>query len=276
MTEPGASKVLVVGIDGVRWDTLHAARTPHLDRIGGFGFGMSVQVHPAGPTISGPCWTTMATGTLASVHGVIDNESRPSALPSDFLADARAAGLRTYAAASWSALLAESECGPLFAAADRMVVTANPGHSLEAWNEADQAVADDAGAVLAEGDFAAAFLYFGLADEVAHALGVGADYVAAIEASDRRLGEVLGAIEAFASSSPWTVIAATDHGHVDAGGHGGDTPAERTAWVIACGPSVPDHAPAHLEQADVYAQVLTTLGLPTPSGRFARPFGARR
>nr|VDG64663.1 Uncharacterised protein [Streptococcus thermophilus] len=35
----------------------------------------------------------------------------------------------------------------------------------------------------------------------------------------------------------WLVVITTDHGHLDAGGHGGDSPEERASWAIAWAPS---------------------------------------
>ncbi len=265
----------MVGIDGVRWDTLHRAHTPALDAITARGFRARVQVHAAGPTISGPCWATIATGTLASTHGVVDNEKAPAAMPTDFLTAARDAGFQTFAAASWPAMLTPVECGPIFAPDERMTVAADPGHRLDAWDAADQHVVNEACEALADGEIDVAFVYLGVADEVAHALGVGPEYLAAIEACDRRLGTVIDGIGALDGKGDWNVIAVTDHGHVDAGGHGGDSPEERTAWITACGPQMPRQAPSRLEQADVYAQALSVLGLPVELDRYARPFGAR-
>ena len=34
------------------------------------------------------------------------------------------------------------------------------------------------------------------------------------------------------------MIVVTDHGHVDEGGHGGNTEVERTAWIAAFGPGI--------------------------------------
>lgn len=272
--------MLVVGIDGVRWDRLPTAATPALDSVAAQGFIRPVRVHGSGPTLSGPCWATIATGTPVAVHGVADNSTpRPperEPLP-DFLARARGAGLRTYAAAGWPALLRAVGCGPIFSPAGATMAPPDPGSEREAWDAADQLVADAAARVLARGGVAAAFVYLGVADETAHAVGVGAEYVAAIEACDRRLAIVLRAARALDRSRGWTVIVVTDHGHRDGGGHGGDTDAERTAWIAACGPDIPCAAPALLEQADVHAQVLATLGIPlgTAAGRFAAPFGRR-
>ena len=68
---------------------------------------------------------------------------------------------------------------------------------------------------------------------------------------------------------------ATDHGHVLAGGHGGDSPEERTAWIVAAGTDVPTTAPPILEQADVAGHTLHLLGLTPPTGTYGVRFGAR-
>ena len=272
--------MLVVGIDGVRWDRLSEAATPALDSVAAQGFIRPVRVHGSGPTLSGPCWATIATGTRVAVHGIVDNSTpcppgrEP---PPDFLARARDAGLQTYAAAGWPALLRPVECGPIFSPAGATMVPPDPGSDPAAWDAADQLVADDAARVLAAGGVAAAFVYLGAADEAAHAAGVGAAYRAAIEACDRRLAILLRSVGAPGPGRGWTIIVVTDHGHRDAGGHGGDTDAERTAWIAACGPDIPGDAPDLLEQADVHAQVLATLGIPLGAADdgFATPFGRR-
>jgi hypothetical protein len=71
-------------------------------------------------------------------------------------------------------------------------------------------------------------------------------------------------------------IVATDHGHVDEGGHGGDSPEERTAWIAACGSGVPTGGPLILEQADVAGHVHHVLGLAgQPDPFVGLPFGTR-
>ncbi|MFD1939750.1 alkaline phosphatase family protein [Nonomuraea mangrovi] len=202
--------VVVFGLDGVRHDTLLAARTPELDAIAAAGFLAPVRVNDAAPTISGPGWATIATGVLADRHGIYDNDltGHQIAKYPDFLTRVR------------------------------------------------------------------------LPDVVAHEEGLTPAYTAAVESCDRRIGRVLAAIRRRPSyaGERWTLIAVTDHGHVDVvGGHGGDSEAERTAWIAACGPGVPAEPPARLEQADVHAHVLAALGV-EPRREWAlagRPFSPR-
>ncbi|MEQ4205119.1 alkaline phosphatase family protein [Actinopolymorpha sp. B17G11] len=272
-------RVVVFGVDGVRYDTLQAAHTPRIDAIGAQGFLTPLRVNAAGPTISGPCWSTMATGVLAPTNNIANNDMRGHRLDEhpDFLTRVRQEipGARTYAAANWPPLVSEAQGGPIFRGGGDLVVE-HPDHGIEEWEVAETTVAADAVKVLGSEDITAAFVYFGSPDGIAHEFGVCPDYTAAIERSDARIGQVLDTILArpTAAQEHWTVIVATDHGHVDAGGHGGDSPEERTAWMAAYGPTVPTTAPADLEQADVCAQVLTSLGIPLdPSWELVgRPF----
>lgn len=276
--------VVVFGLDGVRYDTLLTARTPAIDAVGAAGFLTGVWVNDAAPTISGPGWSTVATGVLADRHGVYDNDLRGNRIAAhpDFLTRVSRAFPRraTYAVGHWPQLVVETEQygGPIFLGGGSMPY-AEELSSKAGWEKADQAAADEAAEVLGGGDVAAAFVYFGLPDVIAHEEGLTADYTASIESSDRRVGQVLAAVRARPgyASERWTVIVVTDHGHVDeVGGHGGDSAAERTAWIAAHGPGLAAGADGlALEQADVHAHVLHALGLEQPAGLTGLPFGRR-
>lgn len=121
--------VLVVGIDGVRLDTLATAATPHLDAIAAAGFLAPVTIDPGTPTMSGPCWATIVTGVRVDKHAVWSNDftgNRLQIFP-DFttrlhLQDAR----HTYVAAGWQPLLTVNNGGPMFREPARMSYAAAP------------------------------------------------------------------------------------------------------------------------------------------------------
>ena len=71
-TLPG--HVLVVGVDGVRFDFLAADSAPSVWALGQAGFLARVPVDAATPTWSGPCWATIATGTGVAGHGITGND----------------------------------------------------------------------------------------------------------------------------------------------------------------------------------------------------------
>ena len=277
---------MIVGIDGVRLDTLRASSTPNVDRIAEAGFLVGVRVNDAAPTISGPGWTTILTGVLAPDHGIYDNDLSPNRLEQfpDVVHQVNEArpDVATYVTASWAPLVTEMSGGPVFRGGGIVPATASDGwHDLD---EADDLVATGTAAFISDlpaGQDSLSFSYLGNPDEVAHEVGVGPAYVASIERSDARVGRILDAVEgrAAGAAGDWTVIVVTDHGHLDAGGHGGDSDVERTAWIAAAGAGVPTGAGlvGALEQADVAAHTLAVLGVEpaAPAQTIGRPFGAR-
>ena len=66
--------VLVIGVDGVRFDLLGPEATPVIRGFGAAGFLGPVPVDQTTPTWSGPCWATIATGTGVDGHGITGND----------------------------------------------------------------------------------------------------------------------------------------------------------------------------------------------------------
>lgn len=284
MTRP---HILFVGIDGVRYDTLLELNTPALDRVAAQGFLHDLQVNAAGPTISGPSWSTMVSGVLPPTHRIFDNDLTDHDLARypDFITLATRAfpGLQTFAGADWEPLVSSHSGGPIFAGGGFLSDRRRGKDATAAdWHDGDQQVTDLAVQHLAGLESepgSITFVYQHGVDTAGHREGVGDRYREFIEASDRRLDQLLRVIDERPGRDheDWLIIVATDHGHLDEGGHGGDHPAERTAWIAARGPDVPNtEAPLILEQADVAGQVHLVLGLTDQPKEFVGlPFGTR-
>lgn len=275
--------VLVIGVDGVRYDTLLGVRTPVLDMIAQEGFLRAVPVHPAGPTISGPSWATIVTGVSATVHGIQNNNLAPNRLADnpDFVHLARLDGRQTFIGADWAPLVSSESGGPLFADGGFLPDRRERDEPSE-WHRVDQDVTDRAVGFLTDLDGprgSASFVYLHAVDTAGHRRGVGDVYREVIEESDRRIGELITAVESrpTRADEDWLIIVVTDHGHRDEGGHGQDSPEERTAWIAAAGFGVTSlDETAVLEQADVAGQVMATLELTPRSDDFVGlPFGDR-
>ncbi|WP_205315780.1 alkaline phosphatase family protein [Nonomuraea lactucae] len=266
-------KVLVVGMDGLRFDRLTALRPPVLDTLMSTGaYGTSLlpygeddgtrtespgEVVPERAALanalsaatvpdhdgrvirawsdSGPGWSSIATGVWPDKHGVVDNNfvGAQYAKYPDFLTRVKEARpeLATSAFFSWPAL---DEHATFSTAIDTRVVFDGYGHS--SWSAADRQVAEAAREHLAGADPDLTFVYLGDTDEVAHELGPHCqEFTDALFTQDTQLGAMLDAIRARPSfaAERWTVLITTDHGHVDEGGHGGVSAAERTVFVIA-------------------------------------------
>jgi hypothetical protein len=162
--------VLVIGVDGVRFDHLGPDATPAIWALGQAGFLAPVPVDEATPTWSG-------LPTLLAVSG-------------------------------WPPLALAEDGGPLFAeasrrefvpvAADDLVWDHADAASLAAWDAADEAITERAAAILAADGVAGtprvSFAYLGAVDFAGHATGAGGAYRAALRAADQRAGRLLAAV----------------------------------------------------------------------------------
>jgi hypothetical protein len=259
--------VLVIGVDGVRFDLLGPEVTPVIWGFGSRGFLGPVPVDQATPTWSGPCWATIATGTGVAGHGITGNDLTGHRLAEhpDFVTVATRAGVSTLLAVSgWPPLALAEDGGPLFAEAARREFVPVSEVSLEAWDAADEAVTSLAASILAGEGPRLSFVYLGAVDVVGHVLGAGSAYREAARAADERVGRLLFAVRSrpSAADEAWTTVVVTDHGHLDQGGHGGREPEVATAWAAAAGPGIqPGDRVLITSQTQVAPLVLAALGV---------------
>jgi Type I phosphodiesterase / nucleotide pyrophosphatase len=237
--------VLVIGVDGVRFDALGPDQTPSLWSLRSTGFLTPVMIDDATPSWSGPCWATIATGVTVAEHNILHNDFTGHRLAEypDFVTVATAAGLPTMVAVSgWPPLATSRDGGPLFAQATRReFVEPADRYDVAAWHEADAAIAALAAAALVSDPPArASFVYLGVVDIAGHAAGVDDTYRAAVRSSDERVGRLITAVRSRSGyrDEDWTIIVVTDHGHLAEGGHGGREPEVITAWAAGAGPGI--------------------------------------
>ncbi|MEU6914090.1 alkaline phosphatase family protein [Streptomyces olindensis] len=282
-------KVLVVGMDGLRHDrltrepsnapVLHALMTAgaHGTSLLPYGRAEDGPSADVAYTDSGPGWSSVLTGLWPDRHGVTGNDflGADYTRHPDFLSRAATArpGLRTAAVVSWPELVDRGVLGPAIGTRVR-----HDGES-DGYATADRLVADTAVRWLTEDDPDALFVYFGATDEAGHATGpLSPAYDDALLAQDAHLGRLLAAIDARPAHEHWTVLVTTDHGHLDTGGHGGDTRAEREVFVVLAGPGTPGGTRLDTPRlVDIAPTVLDRLGIPAdpawelPGRVLARP-----
>jgi predicted AlkP superfamily pyrophosphatase or phosphodiesterase len=271
------AKVLVIGLDGTRWDKLQAViaagRAPHLAGLIRRGIGAPTELAYSPPdafTVSEVGWSTIAAGVNPDKHKVtgpvnMDPDQATKNGHPDFLSriEELAPRLHTFSVTDWGNLGLHQSGGPIFSdAIDTKHATA-AADTEASYDQEDQKDADAAVAILRSGRQDAGFVYFGLVDEVAHAQGSATTaYTDAIATTDRRVGQVL------AAARGWTIIVTTDHGQQDlpfgaVTSHGGPSALERTSFVIATGPGIaPDPRLGRARVVDVHPTVLARVGLP--------------
>ncbi|MEU8525062.1 MULTISPECIES: alkaline phosphatase family protein [Streptomyces] len=260
-------KVLVVGMDGLRYDRIDAADAPNLKAMMANGtYGLSLlYANPMAATSSGPGWSTISTGVWPDKHGVRDNTftGRNYGRYPGFLARLNQVrpGLSLFAAVDWPEL---DTYGTVTPGADAKLVY-NNNYVVN-----DKVITDATEDILRNQNPDVLFVYFGETDEIGHNYGAASPkYLDAIAVQDGYLGRLRAAIKARPSyaSERWTVIIATDHGHTDAGGHGGSSIEERRTFVLAEGPGIAAGArPIDTRLVDVAATVFRQLGItPDPA-----------
>jgi arylsulfatase A-like enzyme len=259
-------KVLVIGVDGVRPDVLAEVPTPNLDALMAEGT-YTDEARTGLPSVSGPGWSSFLNGVWPEKHGVTNNDftGKRYDLYPDFLTRIEQVRpeLGTFAVADWLPLVQADDGAPTISDAVDVKHVLD-GYEL-GWPEADSVATALAVTHLETADPDALFVYLGNPDETSHQTGsIGGEYRDAIALSDRHIGLLMAAVRARPSyeAEDWLVVVSTDHGRTEDGGHGGDTPEERTIFLLVSGPSALEGAPAEPTFiVDVSVTALAHLGI---------------
>ncbi|MET3986150.1 alkaline phosphatase family protein [Streptomyces sp. PvR034] len=264
-------KVLVIGIDGTVLDRVKVADAPNLNGLMAQGLTArsTLYANPMAATSSGPGWSTIATGVWPDKHGVKDNSftgKNYTAYP-DFLTRIENAkpALHTYAAADWEPITSTDQNGPIFS--PKVDKRLSLKGDRDGYGSEDPKIAAAASAELRDQDPDAAFVYFGEIDHAGHSSGAASqEYLNTIGRVDKLVGQLLTAVQARPTygQENWKILVTTDHGHTDAGGHGGSTIQERGTFVIAKGAGIPaGSVRGDVRLVDVAATALQQVGVPT-------------
>lgn len=284
-------KVLVIGLDGLRWDKLNrvieAGKAPKLARLIRRGFGVRSQLDYAPPeaaTISEVGWCSVASGVWPDKHGVrgaflnMDPGQATKNGYDDFLTRIEAARpkLSTFLASDWGNIGTEANGGPIFgSAADAISATAVAGDAVEDWNAGDREVTKASRRYIRHQNPDVGFVYLGAIDAAAHDVGSATPtYTRMIAKTDRRVGRLMRAIKRRPTRKRerWTVLVTTDHGqrNLDYGSvlaHGFGSDLEREVFVIGSGGgAVRAKAPELAEIVDIAPTVFKRLRIPVDPG----------
>ncbi|MFG2910219.1 alkaline phosphatase family protein [Kitasatospora sp. NPDC048286] len=250
-TPAARTRILLIGIDGLRWDlTADSTAAPTLRAMAEEGHLMPMTMEV--PTMSGPGWSSILTGTTHAQHGIRDNSfvghrlhHHPDLLSRAFYQDQTT---RTFAAAGWPPLVSPDGLGPVVhqraeqQKAGLHTVVARDGE-VHGFVRIDAEITDFALAALTSHRSPdVSFVYFCDVDDAGHVYGARTEeYQAALSRVDRHVARLRHAVHTRAvdHGEDWLVVIVADHGHLDEGGHGGDTPEERTSFILRWSPTLP-------------------------------------
>lgn len=223
-------------------DPSAAPAAPTLARMLRGGAILPVWMTP--PTDSGPGWSSLLTGTTHERNGVWWNEfvghqldRTPDILSRIWFANPDA---RTYAAATWDALVSGRGPGPVIHQRTDQQRTGR--HQVLAASDfsqgcvsADREVITRACWTLNHEGPDAAFVYLEGVDEAGHAHGAAAPaYREAIARADEHVRYLVKAVsERYEQlGEEWLIAVVTDHGHKPEGGHGEDEIDVRRSFLL--------------------------------------------
>ncbi len=251
-------KALLIGIDGLRADSLQAVQPPYLGALISKG-GFSYEAQAGDHTSSGPGWSTVLTGVREAKHGVLDNAFTSSHLdryPSIFhYLQTEKPTLKTASIVSWQPL------------DDQIIKDGWVREYLPYDHEEDLPIATRAAALLSRSPVDFLFAYFMPVDTAGHDHGFDdavPEYKEAILKVDKYVGKLMKAITRRPSynQESWLVMVTSDHGGKGTG-HGGTSPEEKTIPVVMHGLAVkPGKITPTPSQADIVPTLLQHLGVP--------------
>ncbi|HOT50521.1 MAG TPA: ectonucleotide pyrophosphatase/phosphodiesterase [Candidatus Hydrogenedentes bacterium] len=229
--------VVVVGIDGMRGDSVEQAQTPNMRALMARGVS-TMKAAAVLPTVSSPNWASVLMGALPDTHKVLSNDWQPGQTPPfPTLFDV----LRNrYKKAHMAAIYEWAGFGRLFnhvsvdfcasAIMDAVKPDPNISPALRMTTKAAEVIKINKPLFT--------FLHLDLVDHAGHASGYGSpEYLAAVSEADRLLGQILQAVADAGITDKTAVFVLSDHGGKDKR-HGGSSPEETTVPWMAAGPGL--------------------------------------
>ena len=285
---PRTAKAVFIIVDGIPADVIERVPTPALDSIAATGGYTRAQMGgPLGspaetPTVSAPGYMSLVTGTWANKHNVRANdglEPNYSFWSLFRLAKSVEPPLTTGLFSTWTdnrtVLLGQG-----LPATDNLAIDyvadgfehdsiRFPHREQDRHIQLiDRHVAAEAAQTLAAEGPDLSWVYLQYTDDVGHASGDGPAFDAAIEVMDGLVGQIWTAVQEreVQHGEDWLILITTDHGRdVQTGrDHGGQSPRERTIWMVTNSQRLNGVYYRQPEMVDIYPSIAAHLGLALP------------
>lgn len=258
---PLTDKVVIILLDGLRVDTAsNSELMPELARLRNQGASSTMISHP--PSYSEPGYTTILTGAWPDINDGpafnLEYGEIPAITQETIFKTANAAGLKTAISAYyWFEELIPQEH------VDLSFYT--PGED----READRAVVDAALPWVTDNSINLLLVHIDQIDYAGHYEGgsVSAGWDEAAARSDQLLAELMADIDL----STTTLLVFSDHGHIDAGGHGGHDEVTLQEPFVAVGLGINPGEYGNIQMVDLAPTIAILLGTSLPSSTEGNP-----
>lgn len=223
--------------------------------------GVTLRVDVGFPTISLPVEVALWTGLTQQQTGVVFRDRRPLVPP---LANSIPARVRSLAVAEYHGWIVRS------LGFTHVEPAADPNSSWRDANAEPWKQQWEARAVAAvTSNTPLVFVHVLRVDSAGHNHGLGPKYIAVAGEADAILGRLVAADP----SARWFVL--SDHGHVAAGGHGGEEPKVRQVQSCIAGPGIAAGSRGALVHAvDVARALADSTGVKLDAQSRGRPYSA--
>jgi hypothetical protein len=253
--KPATHRLVFVLVDALRYDTsLNVDVMPNLNRLR--TAGASARMHSQPPSFSQPGYTTLLTGGWPYLNdGPVFNIAYadvPTWTQDNLVSAAHRTGLKT-------ALSGYNWFEKLVPQADVDAHFYTPGEDAKA----DREVVDAALPWLKSGAYQLVFIHIDQVDYAGHHQGGprSPNWATAAQRSDGLIGEVLATLDL----SQDTILVVSDHGQIDAGGHGGSDPITLVEPFVLAGAGVKPGQYGEIQMVEVAPTLAALLGTNLPA-----------
>lgn len=259
--EPLARRVILVLVDGLRLDA--SRNMPRLNELRQRGADLSVRVGQ--PSLSYPSWTVIVSGVWQEVSGVTTNWYEGEVRVDTIFKAARDAGMPAVVVGGggWKKLY-----GSHLTEFVKVPGPEDENAPPEAWAQMDSDSYRLSTQALDNYPEGLILVYFGGTDELAHLYGgISSQYLDEVQRVDGYIGLLAERLD----PEKDVLIVTADHGHVDAGGHGGWEQSVLHVPLVMVGKAIRPGAYTERLQADIAPTIAALLGIPIPVHAQGRP-----
>lgn len=249
-------QVLILFVDGMRYDRMLEVNTPNIDRLRANGTTFS-NYYSIQPSYSRVNYAGFSTGSTTNITNVYANAYDKELEIPTFFDVIKTTDLTTglvTGGASWKLFLERST--------DVLVKVESEYHGVD-----EDALVRDAALTSIQDNFTKIqMVTFIDVDGTGHKFGAASDeYAQAIMNADTYIGEILDLYDSLGQLENTTIIVFSDHGMLDVGGHGGTSEQEIHACLIMSGNGIKSTGIINddlTRMNDVIPTMLAMLGLP--------------